>query len=84
MKCIKSAARLLNIECVNKGGLDLFKEVLWVSVDQRAAVLRAVKVGGKKRFCRSPRFEPASPAPGRTAEFFFKPPTLMAGSSAAI
>ena len=28
-----------------KGGLDLFKEVLWVSVDQRAAVLWAVKLG---------------------------------------
>ena len=49
IKCIKSASRLLNKDCVNKGGLDLSKEVLWVSVDQRAAVLRAVKVGGKKK-----------------------------------
>ena len=46
IKCIKSAARLLDIDCVNKGGLDLSKEVLWVSEDQRAAVLQAVKVGG--------------------------------------
>ena len=46
IKCIKSAARFLNINCVNKGGLDLSKEVLWVSVDQRAADLRAVKVEG--------------------------------------
>ena len=46
---IKSAVRLLNIDCVNKRGLDLSKEVLWVSVGQRAAVLRAVKVGGQKR-----------------------------------
>ena len=49
IKCIKSAARLLDIDCVNKGGLDLFKEVLWVSVGQKAAVLKAVKVGGQKR-----------------------------------
>ena len=38
MKCIESAARLLNIDCVNKRGLDLSKEVLWASVGQRAAV----------------------------------------------
>ena len=49
IKCIKSAARLLNIDCVNKRGLDLSKEVLWVSVGQRAAVLQAVKVGGQKK-----------------------------------
>ena len=30
---VKSAARLLNREWVNKRGLDLSKEVLWVSVD---------------------------------------------------
>ena len=48
MKCIKRAARLLEIDCVNKGGLDLSKEVLWVSVDERAVVLWAVKVGGQK------------------------------------
>ena len=46
---IKSAARLLDRNCVNKEGLDLSKEVLWVSVDQRAAELRAVKVGGQKK-----------------------------------
>ena len=44
MQCIKSADRLLNKDCVNKGGLDLSKEALWVSAGQRAAVLRAVKV----------------------------------------
>ena len=37
IKCIESTARLLNIDCVNKGGLDLSKEVLWVSVGQRSA-----------------------------------------------
>ena len=64
IKCIKSAARLLNIIIVNKKGLDLSKEVLLASVGQRAAVLQAVKVGGQKKFCRLPWFEPASPAPG--------------------
>ena len=39
IKYIKSAARVLNIDCVNKGGLDLSKSVLWVSVGQRAADL---------------------------------------------
>ena len=56
IKCIKRAARLLDIDCVNKGGLDLFKEVLWVSVGQKAAVLKAVKVGGQKEIL------PISPA----------------------
>ena len=50
MKYLKSAARLLDRDCVNKGGLHLSKEVLWVSVGQRAAEIRAVKVGGQKKF----------------------------------
>ena len=49
IKYIKSAARVLNRDCVNKGGLDLSKNVLWVSVGQRAADLQAVKVGGLKK-----------------------------------
>ena len=48
IKYIKSAARFLNRRFVNKGGLDLSKNVLWVSVGQGAADLRAVKVGGQK------------------------------------
>ena len=36
IKYIKSAARLLDRNCVNKRGLDLSKEVLWVFVGQRA------------------------------------------------
>ena len=70
IKYIKSAARVLNRNCVNKRGLDLSKNVLWVSVGQGAADLRAVKVGGKKRFCRLAQFKPALSAPGRSAEFF--------------
>ena len=49
MKYFKSAARLLDRDWVNKGGLDLSKEVLWVSVGQRVADLRAVKVGGHQK-----------------------------------
>ena len=49
IKYIKSAARVLNKKFVNKGGLDLSKNVLWVSVGQGAADLRAVKVGGQKK-----------------------------------
>ena len=56
IKCIKSAARLLNKDCINKRGLDLSKEVLRVSVGQRTAVLQAIKVGGQKKIL------PISPA----------------------
>ena len=56
IKYIESAARLLNRDWVNKRGLDLSKEVLRASVDQRAAVLQAVKVGGQKKIL------PISPA----------------------
>ena len=80
----KSAARILNRDCINRRGLDLSKEVLWVSVYQRAADLPAVKVGGQKNFCQAARFEPTLPAQGRSAEFFFKPATLMAGSYASL
>ena len=72
MKYVKSAARLLDRNCVNKGGLDLSKELLWVSVDQRAAELQAVKVGGQKKNL------PISPArairvrTGPTSRIFFE------------
>ena len=46
---LKNPARFLDRDQVNKGGLDLSKEVLWVAVGQRAADLQAVKVGGQKR-----------------------------------
>ena len=49
IKCLKSASRLLNRVCVGRQGLDLSKEVLWVSVCQRAAKLPAGKVGGLKK-----------------------------------
>ena len=49
IKYTKSAARLLDRVWVNKGGLDLSKEVLWVFVGQRTAELPAIKVGGLKK-----------------------------------
>ena len=54
IKYNKSAARLFNRYCVNKRGLYLSKEVLWVSVGQRAADLWAVKVGGEKNSADRP------------------------------
>ena len=46
-------------DCVNKRSLDLYKEVLWVSVDQRAAELSAIKDGGcKKNSARRPGSNP--------------------------
>ena len=46
MKYLKSAARLLNRDYVNRRGFDLSKEVLWVSVGKRAAKPSAFKVEG--------------------------------------
>ena len=50
--------------CVNRGGLDLSKEVLWGSVGQRAAKIQAVKVGDLKKSCRAAGFEPNAGGPG--------------------
>ena len=49
MKYLKSAARLLNRDFVNRKGVDLSKEVLWVSVGQSAAGIPAIKVRGLKK-----------------------------------
>ena len=49
IKYIKNAASVLNRHCVNKRGLDLSKNLLWVSVGQKATELRAVKVEGQKK-----------------------------------
>ena len=49
MMYVKSCAKHLDRDSVNKRGSDLSKEVLWVSLDQRAAELLAVKIGGQKR-----------------------------------
>ena len=84
IKYIKSAARVLNRNCVNKRGLDLSKNVLWVSVGQRAADLQAVKVGGPKKIL------PISLARAKRARtwpirrIFCRPLSLTARSSAAL
>ena len=49
IKYTESAARLLNRDRINKRGLDLSKEVPWISVGQRAVELQAVKVGGQEK-----------------------------------
>ena len=54
IRCLKSASRLLDRNCVteegvNKRGLDLFKEVLWVFVGHRATEVPTVKVGGQTK-----------------------------------
>ena len=50
MKYMKGTARLLNRHYVDRGGLDLFKEVLRFFVGQRAAELPAIKVGDFKNY----------------------------------
>ena len=84
MKCIKSADRLLDKDCVNKGSLDLSKEVLWVSVDQIAAVLQAVKVGGQKKILPICPARAKQVRTGPLGRIFFRPPTLTARSFAAL
>ena len=79
IKWIKCAPSRLDRDWVNKRGLDLSKEVLWVSAGWRTTELPAIKVGGLKK-----NLEPETPSLGRSADFFFKPPTLMAGISAAL
>ena len=80
----KSAARILDRDCINRRGLDLSKEILWVSLYQRAADLPAVKVGGQKKILPSGPFRTRFARAGPFGRIFFKPPTLMAGSSVAI
>ena len=75
IKYSKSVFRLLERDCVIKRGLNLSKEVLWVSVGQRVAE--------KKDFAAWPSSDPAGPGQVEQ-QVFFKPLTLMAGSSAAL
>ena len=71
IKYIKSTARLLNRVWVNKRGLDLSKEVLWVSVGQRAADLQAVRVGGQQKILLIGPTKQSGDEPGRSIKFFF-------------
>ena len=67
---IKSAAKVLNRHFFNKGGLDLSKNVLWVSVGQRAADLQAVKVGGQKKILPIGPFRTRSALTGQISRIF--------------
>ena len=85
MKYIKSTARLLDRVWANKGGLDLSKEVLWVSVGQRAAELPAVKVGAwKKKSANRPRPHLKQSARVRCLARSNHSQSLMAGNFAAL
>ena len=84
MKYIKSTARVLIRNCVNIGGLDLFKEVLWVSVGQRAAKLWAVKVRGQKKIIPICLAQAMRVRTGPIGRIFFSPSTLTASSTAAL
>ena len=70
IRYIKSAARVLDRDFVNKGGLDLSKEVLWVSVGQKASDLQAVKFGGKKNSADRPGSNPLRPQWADRHNFF--------------
>ena len=73
MKCIKSTARLLDIDCVNKRSLDLSKEVLWVSVGQRTAKIQAVKVRDLKMILPLADIEPNAGGPGSSSGRWYGP-----------
>ena len=79
----KSAARILDRDCITRVGLDLSKEVLWISVYQRAAELPAVKVGGKKIFAAQPGSN-LTRSRQQSGKIFFKRLTLMNSSSTVL
>ena len=68
----KSAARILKRDCINRGGLDLSKDVLWISVYQRAADLPAVKVGDQKKFLPSGPVRTRFACAGPSCRIFFQ------------
>ena len=71
IKDIKSAARPLDRDYVNRKGLDLSKKVLWVSLFQRAAELPAIKVGvWKKNSAERPGVGEAGSDRAARQEFF--------------
>jgi len=53
---------LLDRDFVNRRGLDILKEVFWVSVGQRTVKLQAVKVGDPKNPAASPESNHIRPA----------------------
>ena len=84
IKYIKSAARVLDTDFVNKRGLDLSKEVLWVSVGQRTADLRAVKVGGQEKVLPIGQVRTRIARNWPIGRIFCWPPTFTASRSAVL
>ena len=84
MKCFKSAAWLLDKIWVNKGGLDLSKEVLLVSVGQRVAELLAIKVRGQENILPRGSVRTCFARAGPIGRIFFWSQTLTARSPAAL
>ena len=84
IKYIESTGRLLDRDWVNKRGSDLSKEVLWVSVGQRAADLWAVKVGGQQKILPISPVRTRFARAGLIGRTFCWPPTLTARRSAAL
>ena len=57
---LKSPARLLNRDYINKGGLDLSNKVLWVSVAHWEFVARFISKFQKHCFCKDLTFSGTS------------------------
>ena len=84
IKYIKSAARVLERDCVNKGALDLSKVVLWVSIGQRAADQWAVRVEGQRKILLIGQDRTRFFRNGPIGRIFLRLPTLTARRSAAL
>ena len=84
IKYLEYISRLLNRKRFKKRGLELSKEVLWVSVGQRAAELPAIKVGGLQKIQLIGLARAKQVRIGPIGRIFFLPPTLTAGNSSAL
>ena len=84
IKYVKKAARLLDRSHVNKRGLDLSNEVLWVSVGQRTVKILAFKVESWKKILPIGLAWAKQVQTRKVGIILFCPPTLIAGSSGAL
>ena len=74
----------LGLQSPRRYEIELSYEVLNIDFGQGAAKISDVKVGGQKKFLPSGPVRTRFARAGPSAEFFFKPPTLMAGSFASL
>ena len=70
----------LDRDCVNKRGLYLSKEVLWIFVGQGAAELQSVKVGGQNKILLIRPARTKRIRTGPIGRILFWPPTLTASN----